>query len=400
MMVMFSGLIVVIGLLFIKQLHSALSRRRIISLKSNTLFKLYQDNILPKAGQPIKNFKLGISCSLSERILPALDTFLLNGIYTFRINSSHQQYQERIHTVNAVYQAAARLGIARNLISINLDIPSNRKFRISAPRHEHLYNMGDYIIFYKYEKDWISSEFQGIYVPHIIIFDLIRKDMLLSIDDGRLKLKINSITEDHFVGECLSTWLLPCSRKNIAFAGLVLPASHPYLSESDMYNISTAKDSGFTGILASFVYTAADVHQVRSLANGLQIHAKIETPSALDNLLSICKVADIIRCCRGDLAIELPRCCMYNIERRIVRIASKILPVVLSTSVAKTALYEGIMGQSEISTLTGLVLAGIQGISLTDETVAESTLLNLTSLIHQVQEVIRWGLFLKTNKFS
>ena len=99
------------------------------------------------------------------------------------------------------------------------------------------------------------------------------------------------------------------NRKSMSFPNKVMPG--PFLSEQDKADLLFGIENDVDFVAASFVSTKDDVMELREFlnANGgkdIDIIAKIENRSGVDNVEEICEYCEGIMIARGDLGVEIP----------------------------------------------------------------------------------------------
>ena len=127
------------------------------------------------------------------------------------------------------------------------------------------------------------------------------------LDDGLIALEVEEITDTDIVCKVLNGGPLS-NRKSINLPGI--KTSMPYMDEKDRDDIKFAYDNDFDFIALSFVRSAADIVQVKSLLdemgpNRLELIAKIENAEGVENIDEIIREADGIMVARGDLGVEI-----------------------------------------------------------------------------------------------
>ena len=151
-----------------------------------------------------------------------------------------------------------------------------------------------------------------------------------------------------------------------------------YLSEQDKSDIKFGVEQGVDFIALSFVSKAQDVVDVRnwlkmcgSPEKEIELIAKIESRSGVNNLEEILAVSDGIMVARGDLGVEVPFEELPGIQKKIInacRIRGK-------RSVTATEMLESMIKQprptrAEISDVANAVYDGSSAIMLSGETAA------------------------------
>ena len=106
-------------------------------------------------------------------------------------------------------------------------------------------------------------------------------------------------------------------RKGVNVPGTILPIN--ILTKKDRADLEYALELGVEWIALSFVQKPDDIHRARHLIKGrARILAKLEKPSAIDNLHGIIALADAIMVARGDLGVEMPPERVPQIQKQII----------------------------------------------------------------------------------
>lgn len=91
-------------------------------------------------------------------------------------------------------------------------------------------------------------------------------------------------------------------------------------------------------IALSFVESAEDIKDFRvNIKEQINVIAKIETMSGVNNILGICEEADMIMLARGDLAFEVPLNRFYNIEEKVIKSCKEMkTPLIIATDLLQS----------------------------------------------------------------
>ncbi|MPZ54270.1 MAG: pyruvate kinase [Acidimicrobiia bacterium] len=123
------------------------------------------------------------------------------------------------------------------------------------------------------------------------------------LSDGLLRLTVTDTNQDHLEADVILGGELG-DHKGVAFPDSDLTASS--LTEQDLADLEFGKELEVDYVGASFVRSGKDVEQVRDLAGGVPVIAKIELAAAYENLDDILEVAAGVMVARGDLGVQLP----------------------------------------------------------------------------------------------
>ena len=203
--------------------------------------------------------------------------------------------------------------------------------------------------------------------PEIIAAATIGTNLLL--DDGKLRLRVTRVREDHLLTEVVVGGPLS-DNKGVNVPDMVLPI--PALTVKDRDDLAFALDHGVDFIGLSFVQRAEDVAEAREIVAGRAwLMTKIEKPQALDNLDAILALSDAVMVARGDLGVELPPEEVPLAQKRIVRAArARGLPVVVATQMLESMINAPAPTRAEASDVATAVFDGADAVMLSGETAA------------------------------
>ena len=164
------------------------------------------------------------------------------------------------------------------------------------------------------------------------------------------------------------------NRKSMSFPNKVMPG--PFLSEQDKADLLFGIENDVDFVAASFVSTKDDVIELRDFlnANGgreIDIIAKIENRSGVDNVEAICEVCEGIMIARGDLGVEIPFVEVPAVQKLLInkcRMLGK--RVITATEMLESMIYNPRPTRAEISDVANAVYDGSSAIMLSGESAA------------------------------
>lgn len=163
-------------------------------------------------------------------------------------------------------------------------------------------------------------------------------------------------------------------RKSMSFPGKVM--KQPYLSEQDKRDILWGVENSVDYIACSFVSCKQDLIDVRNYmreigADGIELIAKIENQSGVDNIEEICEYCDGIMVARGDMGVEIPFEHLPAIQKKLItkcRMLGK--RVITATEMLESMISNSRPTRAEISDIANAVYDGTSAIMLSGETAA------------------------------
>ena len=190
------------------------------------------------------------------------------------------------------------------------------------------------------------------------------------LDDGRIVLMVRSIEGERVKARVEQGGQV---RNNI---GVHLPSKTMRVSvitEKDKEDLLFGLTQGFDYVALSFVRTADDLKLVREICQAwgrpTPIVAKLETPTALENLESVVAASDGVMVARGDLGVEFPPERVPVIQRQILAVAKRVRrPVIVATEMLQSMTTATRPTRAEASDVATAVLAGADAVMLSGET--------------------------------
>ncbi|MBN8890019.1 MAG: pyruvate kinase [Rhodospirillales bacterium 70-18] len=285
------------------------------------------------------------------------------GADVFRLNFSHGTHDDH----------AARIAIIRDLetrfdrpIGILADVqgPKLRVGRFGGGRVQ--LQTGSH---FTLDLNPTPGDVTRVNLPHPEIIRAASIGTSLLLDDGKLRLRVTRVREDHLETEVMVGGPLS-DRKGVNVPDMVLPI--PALTVKDREDLAFALEHGVDYIGLSFVQRAEDVAEARDIAAGRAwIMTKMEKPQALENLDAILALSDAVMVARGDLGVELPPEEVPLAQKRIVRAARALgRPVVVATQMLESMISAPAPTRAEASDVATAVFDGADAVMLSAETAA------------------------------
>ena len=163
-------------------------------------------------------------------------------------------------------------------------------------------------------------------------------------------------------------------RKSMNFPNKTL--KQKYLGEQDKADLLFGIENDVDFVAASFVSCEEDIRAVRSFLdeNGgedIDIIAKIENRAGVDNIDSICNVADGIMVARGDLGVEIPFVEVPSVQKYLIK-KCRLLGkrVITATEMLESMINNPRPTRAEISDVANAVYDGSSAVMLSGETAA------------------------------
>ena len=313
--------------------------------------------------------KTKIICTIGPASSDA-DTFAAMcraGLNVARLNFSHGTHEEHKQKLDMIKRVREELGLP---IAIMLDT-KGPEYRIKTFKNgEIMLHDGDDFTFTTREVEGDETIVSVSYSD--LARDLEVGDTIL-VNNGLVIFRVTSIDGDDIhctvvVGGKLS------NRKSMSFPGKVL--KQEFLSEQDKSDLLFGIENGVDFVAASFVSCRKDVADMKTFLkeNGgenIDIIAKIENQSGIDNIEDICSECEGIMIGRGDLGVEVAYTELPAIQKYLItkcRLLGK--RVITATEMLESMIYNPRPTRAEISDVANAVYDGSSAIMLSGESAA------------------------------
>src|SRR5690606_3313947 len=144
-------------------------------------------------------------------------------------------------------------------------------------------------------------------------------------------------------------------------------------------------------IALSFVRTAEDVSEVKSLLHSMKINtpiiSKIEKPEALDNMESILAVSDAIMIARGDMGVEVGNHLVPSIQKQMIKMCNSVgKPVITATQMLESMITNSRPTRAEASDVANAIWDGTDCVMLSGETASGKYPVEAIQIMGQIIE--------------
>ena len=323
------------------------------------------------------------------------------GLNVARLNFSHGTHEEHQQKFDMIHKVRKALGLP---IAIMLDT-KGPEYRICTFKNKKiLLQDGDAFTFTTRQVEGDETIVGVSYAG--LANDLSVGDTVL-VNNGLVIFTVERIegTEIHcrvVVGGELS------DRKSMSFPHKVL--EQVYLSEQDKDDLLFGIRNGIDFVAASFVSRRQDVLDVRNFldANGgqdIEIIAKIENQTGIDNVEEICEVCSGIMIGRGDLGVEVPFAELPAIQKYLItkcRLLGK--RVITATEMLESMIHNPRPTRAEISDVANAVYDGTSAVMLSGESAAGKypvkTVQTMVEIVEETENHIDYETLFRKEEFQ
>ena len=289
------------------------------------------------------------------------------GMNVARMNFSHNTHEDHQRRIDLVKKVRKDLKLP---IAIMLDT-KGPEYRIKTfEKGSVTLRDGDSFIFTT--EDVVGNESVVSVSYPKLTEDLSVGDTIL-LNNGLLCFEIVKIEGSNIECKVVIGGVLS-DRKSMSFPGKVM--KQPYLSDQDKRDIRFGVENGVDYIACSFVSTRQDLVDVHNYlkelgADDIELIAKIENQSGVDNIEEICECCDGIMVARGDMGVEIPFENLPAIQKKLItkcRMLGK--RVITATEMLESMISNPRPTRAEISDIANAVYDGTSAIMLSGETAA------------------------------
>ena len=289
------------------------------------------------------------------------------GMNVARMNFSHGTHADHQRRIDVVKQVREELGLP---IAIMLDT-RGPEFRIKTFEQGRVQlSTGNRFIF---TADEVSGDETRVSVSYKKLPEELSVGDTILLSNGLLSFVVEEIKGADIICTVLAGGELS-DRKSMSFPGKVM--KQVYLSEQDKSDIRFGVENGVDYIACSFVSCKQDLVDVREFleelgAHGVELIAKIENQSGVDNIEEICECCDGIMVARGDMGVEIPFEHLPAIQKMLITKCSMLgKRVITATEMLESMITNPRPTRAEISDIANAVYDGTSAIMLSGETAA------------------------------
>lgn len=306
---------------------------------------------------------IGPACENEE----TLSKMCLAGMNVARLNFSHGTHPEHEKKIRLVKQVREKLNLP---VAIMLDT-KGPEYRIRT------FSEGKVTVeegqTFTFTTDEIVGDETRVSVNYKDLIKNLKVGDQILVNNGLVIFEVTKLSGSDAVCKVVTGGVLS-DRKSMCFPNKVM--SGPYLSEQDKQDLLFGIKHGVDFVAASFVSTRKDVQEMKAFLaeNGgsdIDIIAKIENRSGVDNVEEICKECEGIMIARGDLGVEIPFVEVPAIQKLLIRKCRLMgKRVITATEMLESMIYNPRPTRAEISDVANAVYDGSSAVMLSGESAA------------------------------
>lgn len=285
------------------------------------------------------------------------------GIDVARLNFSHGDYDLHRSFVGWVREAAEEQG---RVVAVLQDI-QGPKLRVGSFVDGSVMLENDQIVELvpgRLESDSSSV----IYVDYEFLLEDVEPGERILLADGLIRLIAGEHMGDRLQARVEQGGELK-NGKGVAFPETNLRV--PAITDKDRRDLEFGRELDLDYIAASFVRSGEEIREIRELAGGVPVIAKIELAAAYDNLDDILTEAAGAMVARGDLGVQLPLERIPLIQADILeRTNAAGLISITATEMLESMTHSPRPTRAEATDVATAVLMGTDAVMLSAETAA------------------------------
>ena len=290
------------------------------------------------------------------------------GVNVFRFNMSHGDHETHGAAIDRVHEIAETM---RTRVGILVDLQGPK---LRTGKNEG----GERVLLKKGQRVTLvgtgeSAEGRIAVSFPPILRSLSKGDHLL-LDDGRMVVRVEKRAGDAVLGEVERGGQLK-ERAGVNVPGRVSGVQVP--TRKDARDVEFAIRKGADFVALSFVQSAADIERLRRLlkrhARKYGVHvpaivAKIEKPSALEQLDDILGESEGVMVARGDLGVEISLAKVPLWQKEILHRARRVgVFSITATQMLESMITSAVPTRAEVSDVANAVFDGTDALMLSAE---------------------------------
>ncbi|MBQ8004427.1 MAG: pyruvate kinase [Oscillospiraceae bacterium] len=323
------------------------------------------------------------------------------GLNVARLNFSHGTHAEHKEKLDMIKRVREKLNLP---IAIMLDT-KGPEYRIKTFKNDRVnVSAGDKFTF---TTDDIEGDETRVSVNYAgLANDLSVGDRVL-VNNGLVIFEVVEISGNDVICEVVAGGELS-NRKSMSFPNKVLKKE--YLSQQDRDDLLFGIENGVDFVAASFVSSKQYVSDLKIFlidngGDGIEVIAKIENRSGVDNIEEICEVCEGIMVARGDLGVEVPFAELPAIQKYLItkcRLLGK--RVITATEMLESMIHNPRPTRAEISDVANAVYDGTSAVMLSGETAAGKypieTITAMEEIVEETEKNINYEKRFRTSSFK
>lgn len=322
---------------------------------------------------------------------PMMRKLIENGMNVIRLNFSHANHAEHKARIDLLKKLRVEY---KTHVAVLLDTKGPEVRVKSFKKGEVALKSGD--MFRLCMTDCEGDETQ-VAITYTNLNQDVTKGTRILLDDGLIEMVVENIEEDGVDCRVMNNGTLK-NNKSINVPDIDLKMA--YVSKKDENDILFGIENDIDYVAASFCRSREDVLAIRKIleSNGgkrIQIIAKIENGSGVQNIDEILKASDGIMVARGDMGVEMDIVDLPRIQKMLIKKAySAGKKVITATQMLDSMIVNPRPTRAEATDVANAVYDGTSAIMLSGETAMGKypleSLTTMSNIAIKTEENIRY----------
>ncbi len=312
--------------------------------------------------------KAKIVCTIGPSVSSekALQGLIMAGMDVARLNFSHGDHDSHGRLIRKIRRASSKLNrpvaILQDLQGIKIRVGRLENGKVSLKKGNTV----------KVAVGGDTGNGETLYVAYPWLVDDAKKDDIILVDDGLIKLKVESRENGYLTTVVVDGGILR-ERKGVNLPDMKV--RDVSFTAKDKADLEFGLSMGVDMVALSFVRDKADLLACRNwLAAGgykIPVIAKIEKGEAVASIDELLTLVDGIMVARGDLGVELPLEEIPVLQKQLIRKANAQGKIVITaTQMLESMVHHSRPTRAETTDVANAVLDGTDALMLSEETSA------------------------------
>lgn len=302
------------------------------------------------------------------------------GVDVFRINLSHQPYEEILGLVQNMRLAEEKVGRPLAIMG-DLAGPKIRTGKIDPGT----------VLANNTKVEIVSKAIVGnshrLSVNYPTIIRQLKKGAEIFVDDGKIRMIVEEEGRDRAIARVIVGGPL-VSFKGFYAQGIAL--ENHGLTKKDREDIQLMVEAKVDALAISFVQTEKDVEAVRKLLpadSKIMLVSKIETAKAIEHIDKIISATDAIMVARGDLGLAVPIDEVPHLQKRLIELClRRAKPVITATQMLESMTNNPLPTRAEVTDVANAILDGTDAVMLSGESAMGKFPVETVAMMAQIIE--------------
>ncbi|MEM7618062.1 MAG: pyruvate kinase [Pseudomonadota bacterium] len=301
------------------------------------------------------------------------------GVDVFRMNFSHGSHDDHRKNMQTARQLEVEFGrpvaVLADLQGPKLRIGQFKDGKIELTEGQD----------FRFDLSDVPGDTTRVQLPHPEVMEVMDVGSEILLDDGKVRVQVMAKDKEGLDTKIMTGAVLS-NNKGFNIPGVKLPIKA--LTDKDREDLEAAIEMGADWIAQSFVQSSDDVIEAKQLIDGrAALMAKIEKPSAVNEIDDIIEVVDGVMLARGDLGVEIPPEQVPAVQKKVVRkVRHAGKPIIVATQMLESMVENARPTRAEASDVATAVYDGADAVMLSAETAVGSYPVEAVSIMNRICE--------------